>query len=80
MESLGTLGGGNHFIEVDKDEDSLYLVIHTGSRNLGLCVAEYYQKLAYRKLGGAGQTDVPYELACLTGQNMEDYLHDMELM
>lgn len=80
LESLGTLGGGNHFIEVDKDEDSLYLVIHTGSRNLGLCVAEYYQKLAYRELGGAGQTDIPYELAYLTGQNMEDYLHDMELM
>lgn len=45
--SLGTLGGGNHFIEVDIDEDSnKYLVIHTGSRNLGKQVAEYYQELA----------------------------------
>lgn len=45
--SLGTLGGGNHFIEVDKDKnDNLYLVIHTGSRHLGLEVAGYYQKLA----------------------------------
>ena len=45
--SLGTLGGGNHFIEVDKALDGTkYLVIHTGSRNLGKQVAEIYQKLA----------------------------------
>lgn len=45
--SLGTLGGGNHFIEVDRAGDGTqYLVIHTGSRNLGKQVAEFYQKLA----------------------------------
>ena len=45
--SLGTLGGGNHFIELDEDEDkNKYLVIHSGSRNLGKQVAEYYQTLA----------------------------------
>lgn len=45
--SIGTLGGGNHFIEVDKDEEgNLYLVIHSGSRNLGKQVAEFYQNLA----------------------------------
>lgn len=45
--SLGTLGGGNHFIEVDKASDgTFYLVIHSGSRNLGKQVAELYQKLA----------------------------------
>lgn len=45
--SIGTLGGGNHFIEVDIDEENnKYLVIHTGSRNLGKQVAEYYQELA----------------------------------
>lgn len=45
--SIGTLGGGNHFIEVDVDENNnKYLVIHTGSRNLGKQVAEYYQELA----------------------------------
>lgn len=45
--SLGTLGGGNHFIEVDKASDgSNYLVIHSGSRNLGKQVAEFYQNLA----------------------------------
>lgn len=47
QRSLGTLGGGNHFIEVDRASDgTLYLVIHTGSRNLGKQVAEYYQHLA----------------------------------
>ena len=45
--SLGTLGGGNHFIEIDEASDGTkYLVIHSGSRNLGKQVAEYYQKLA----------------------------------
>jgi RNA-splicing ligase RtcB/predicted DNA-binding transcriptional regulator YafY len=45
--SIGTLGGGNHFIELDKDDDeNVYLVIHSGSRNLGTQVAELYQKLA----------------------------------
>ena len=45
--SLGTLGGGNHFIEVDQAKDgTYYLVIHSGSRNLGKQVAEFYQQLA----------------------------------
>ncbi len=45
--SLGTLGGGNHFIEIDQAlDDTCYLVIHSGSRNLGKQVAEYYQQLA----------------------------------
>ncbi len=45
--SLGTLGGGNHFIEIDEDaEGGKYLVIHSGSRNLGTQVANYYQSLA----------------------------------
>ena len=45
--SIGTLGGGNHFIEIDADaEGNKYLIIHSGSRNLGKQVAEHYQKLA----------------------------------
>lgn len=45
--SLGTLGGGNHFIEIDADEQgNKYLVIHSGSRNLGLQVAKIYQRIA----------------------------------
>lgn len=50
---IGTLGGGNHFIELDKDDEgNKYLVIHTGSRNLGKQVAEYYQKLAIELMSG----------------------------
>lgn len=46
-KSIGTLGGGNHFIELDKDDEgNIYLVIHSGSRNLGKQVAELYQNLA----------------------------------
>ena len=49
--SLGTLGGGNHFIEVDRDEDGyLYLVIHSGSRNLGAQTASYYRKLGWKHM------------------------------
>lgn len=46
---FGTVGGGNHFIEIDKDEETgaLYLLIHSGSRNLGIQVANYYQDKAY---------------------------------
>ncbi len=80
-ESLGTIGGGNHFIEIDKDDNgNLFLVIHTGSRNLGLCVAEFYQKKAYDAVGGRKQTEIPYELAYLTGDDKEDYLADMAFM
>lgn len=51
--SIGTLGGGNHFIEVDIAEDGYkYLVIHTGSRNLGKQVADYYQNLAFELMSG----------------------------
>lgn len=51
MKSLGSLGGGNHFIEVDEDEEGcLYLVIHTGSRHLGLEVCSYYQDLGFKLL------------------------------
>ncbi len=51
--SIGTLGGGNHFIEIDTDsEGGKYLIIHTGSRNLGKQVAEYYQKLAVEIMQG----------------------------
>lgn len=57
--SIGTLGGGNHFIEVDKDEEGqLYLVIHSGSRYLGKQVAEYYQKLAYDRLNHCSEFEV----------------------
>lgn len=51
--SIGTLGGGNHFIEIDTDtEGNKYLIIHSGSRNLGKQVAEHYQKLAIEIMQG----------------------------
>lgn len=51
MQSIGTLGGGNHFIEVNKsDEGNLFLVVHSGSRYLGKQVAEYYQEKGYKEL------------------------------
>lgn len=50
-KSIGTLGGGNHFIEVNKDEEgNLYIVVHSGSRHLGLEVAKYYQEAGYSQL------------------------------
>ena len=51
--SVGSLGGGNHFIELDKDDSGMmYLVVHTGSRNLGKQVAQIYQKLAMKCQSG----------------------------
>lgn len=47
-KSLGTLGGGNHFVELNEGKDCNWLVIHTGSRNLGKQVAEYYQALTQK--------------------------------
>lgn len=50
-KSIGTLGGGNHFIEVDRDDEGqIYVVVHSGSRNLGKQVAEFYQREGYKAL------------------------------
>lgn len=120
FKSLSSLGGGNHFLEIDRDSrGNLWLVVHTGSRHLGIEVCEYYQNRAYEKLqesakGGSlkqlinstiselktahrekeiskqiekikadyereNNTKVPRELAYLTGQDFNDYIHDMQL-
>ena len=77
--SLGTLGGGNHFIEIDKDDDgSLYLIVHSGSRNIGLQAAQFYQDAAFKSFGR--ESDIPYELAYCEGALLDDYLHDMAIM
>ena len=53
-QSIGTLGGGNHFIEADRDDEgNIYIVIHSGSRHLGIGVAKYYQEEGYRVLNGS---------------------------
>lgn len=112
--SLGTLGGGNHFIEIDRASDeTLYLVIHSGSRNLGKQVAEYYQQLSIDLQHGVldypkksrelitvlkaegrsseiqselkrlraemAECEIPDDLCYLTGQYLDDYLHDVEI-
>ena len=115
--ALGSLGGGNHFIEIDKDEnDNKYLVIHSGSRNLGLQVANYYQNVGYESLNyisdeykikakeliesykNSGKkkriekdlkklkesfrvkSKVPKDLCYVEGKDLEDYLHDMDII
>ena len=110
-KSLGTLGGGNHFLEVNRDTDGhLWLVIHTGSRHLGLEIAKHYQELGYKKikshdikskidatiaqLKAAGkerdientikvlkmqEPHIPKDLCYVTGQDFDDYLHDIKL-
>ena len=55
LRQIGSLGGGNHFIEVNVDDDgNKYLVIHSGSRHLGVEVCKYYQDLAYKSLNEVG--------------------------
>lgn len=76
--SLGTLGGGNHFLELDRGEDgSLYLVVHTGSRHLGEEVAEHYTKLAHTSLKAQG-LEVPYYMSYLEGDEKENYTEDVQ--
>lgn len=59
QKSLGTLGGGNHFIEADKGEDgTLYLVVHSGSRHLGLEAARYYQEQAIGRLNDTEKEEI----------------------
>lgn len=68
--SIGTLGGGNHFIEIDKDnEGKLYVVIHSGSRYLGKEVAEYYQEEAYNQLNNCSKKVLDDVIADLKAQD-----------
>lgn len=78
--SLGSLGSGNHFIEVDQDDEkNSYLVIHSGSRHLGHEVTEHYLREGNRLLKEQG-INIPYELTYLEGDLMSDYLHDLEIV
>lgn len=114
--SLGTLGGGNHFIEINQSSNGdYYFVVHSGSRNLGKQVAEIYQQIAIEnhkdregylkkrqdiitvyksecrqtEISGALRAldeeyksrgaDVPDDICWLSGQSLQDYLHDIEI-
>ncbi|MDR1618970.1 MAG: RtcB family protein, partial [Treponema sp.] len=73
--SLGTLGGGNHFIEVDIDKNhNRWLLIHSGSRILGAHTAEYHEIIALRETG----TDSPIKY--LSGVFADDYLGDLRIV
>ncbi|MDR3288112.1 MAG: RtcB family protein [Peptococcaceae bacterium] len=112
--SIGTLGGGNHFIEVGRADDGrLFLVVHSGSRHLGTEVAGYYQEEAYKRLSGNAKVQIdevvaalkaegrhqeiqptvqrlkaedaltpaiPKDLAYVTDELFDDYLHDMRII
>lgn len=83
--SLGSLGGGNHFIELNADaHGNHYLVIHSGSRSLGQQVAKYHQQKAgryWKERGNVTKQGHPVdpEFAFLVGMDMKDYLHDMAI-
>lgn len=78
--SLGTLGGGNHFIEIDQDEEgTLYIVIHSGSRHLGKEVTEYYLSEGQKALKEQ-DIDVPYPLTWLEGNLKAAYMHDVRIV
>jgi tRNA-splicing ligase RtcB len=73
--SVGTLGGGNHFIEIDLDDGGCaWLVVHSGSRNFGSRVAEHHQEIARRVARG-----VPSGLEYLEGDARQEYLDDMKV-
>jgi RNA-splicing ligase RtcB len=110
-KSMGTLGGGNHFIEANKDDEkNLYIVIHSGSRHLGKEIAEYYQEEAWcqinkrsdkdiselivkmknegreneiqnvlKKIKNQVITNIPKELAYVSGELFDAYINDMKI-
>ena len=80
VENLGTLGYGNHFFEIDVDDDENYYVcVHSGSRSLGKEVAEYYLSEG-QKILKLNEENVPYELTYLTGELKFNYLQDLLLV
>jgi len=80
-KSLGSLGGGNHFLEIDVDELGRYwLVIHSGSRNFGAKVATYHQQKAKEHMRYVHGTAYAYKTQeYLEGTGAESYLHDMAI-
>ena len=70
--SIGTLGGGNHFIEADKGSDgSIYIVIHSGSRHLGVETAKYYQEEAYKRLNKSSKKDIDELIARMKAEGKQ---------
>lgn len=80
LSTLGTLGGGNHFIELDRSEKTgaYWLVIHSGSRGFGLPVLNAYMKKAVHGKDASTGAWVPPELAYLDGADLSEYVRDMK--
>lgn len=77
--SCGSLGSGNHFIEVDQDsQKNTFVIVHTGSRRLGKEITEYYLEQGQKYLKEKG-ISIPYELTYLEGELMEHYLNDIKI-
>lgn len=71
-KSIGTLGGGNRFIEVDKDDEgNLYIVVHSGSRHLGVEVASYYQEAGYKVLNRTDDASIEAIIAQMKAEGRE---------
>lgn len=71
-KSIGTLGGGNHFIEANKDDDgNIYIVVHSGSRHLGLEVADYYQNAGYKALTTCSSGEIEEAVARLKAEGRQ---------
>lgn len=76
--SVGTLGGGNHFIELNRDDEgNTYLVIHSGSRNLGVRVCHYYQDLAKQMSGRADRRKIQDIIDTLKAQGRDREIQDV---
>ncbi len=74
--SIGTLGGGNHFIEVDRSSDgTLYLVVHSGSRHIGNEVAKYYQDEGFRALCGNARFQIDETIARMKAKGNTKEIH-----
>ncbi len=75
--SLGTLGGGNHFIEADRDQEgNLYIVVHSGSRHAGLEIAEYYQEEAWKQMNGKSKADIEAMIERLKSEGRENEIEE----
>lgn len=76
--SLGTLGGGNHFIEADRDEDgNLYIVVHSGSRHAGLEIAHYYQDKAWEQLNENAKVNMEKKIQEMKDSGKENEIEGM---
>ena len=75
LNSLGSLGSGNHFIEIEVADELTYFTVHSGSRNFGLNVANYHQKKAKNIVKKDG---IPLGMEYLEGKDAKEYMEDME--